>query len=107
MTYTTAGDTWLTEDNINDIKELLSKNKMENKNLKIKLIKDISDIDKIEKDFLNGNTYIIQIVSNKEHTFSEYCNLMNEIQKNLIKKIILYKLTYIILVTSKILKYIC
>ena len=86
MTYTTAGDKWLTEDNINDIKELLSKNKMENKNLKIKLIKDISDIDKIEKDFLNGNTYIIQIVSNKEHTFSEYCNLMNEIQKKFDKE---------------------
>lgn len=86
MTYTTAGDSWLTEDNINDIKELLSKNKMENKNLKIKLIKDISDIDKIEKDFLNGNTYIIQIVSNKEHTFSEYCNLMNEIQKKFDKE---------------------
>lgn len=81
ITYTTAGDTWLTEDNINDINELLWKNKMENKNLKIKLIKDISNIDKIEKDFLNGNTYILQIVSNKEHTFSEYCNLMNEIKK--------------------------
>lgn len=81
MTYTTAGDTWLTEDNINDIKELLSKNKMENKNLKIKLIKDISDIDKIEKDFSNGNTYIMQIVSNKEHTFNDYCSLMDKTQK--------------------------
>ena len=80
MTYTTAGDTWLTEDNINDINELLWKNRMENKNLKIKLIKDISDIDKIEKDFLNGNTYIIQIVSNKEHTFNEYCGLIDKMQ---------------------------
>lgn len=80
ITYTTAGDTWLTEDNINDINELLWKNKMENKNLKIKLIKDISDIDKIENDFSNRNTYIIQIVSNKEHTFSEYCSLMDKIQ---------------------------
>ena len=80
MIYTTAGDTWLTEDNINDIKELLSKNKMENKNLKIKLIKDISDIDKIEKAFFNGNTYIMQIVSNKEHTFNEYCGLIDKMQ---------------------------
>lgn len=79
-TYTTAGDTWLTEDNINDINELLWKNKMENKNLKIKLIKDISNIDKIEKDFLKGNTYIMQIVSNKEHNFSEYCGLIDKMQ---------------------------
>ena len=54
---------------------------MENKNLKIKLIKNISNIDKIEKDFFNGNTYIMQIVSNKEHTFSEYCSLMDKTQK--------------------------
>ena len=80
ITYTTAGDTWLTEDNINDINELLWKNKMENKNLKIKLIKDISNIDKIEKDFLKGNTYIMQIVSNKEHNFSEYCGLIDKMQ---------------------------
>lgn len=80
ITYTTAGDSWLTEDNINDINELLWKNRMENKNLKIKLIKNISDLDKIEKDFLNGTTYIIQLASNKEHTFTEYYGLIDKMQ---------------------------
>ena len=76
ITYTTAGDTWLTEDNIDDIKELLSKNK----NLKIKLIKNISNLDKLEKDFFKGSTYIIQLVSNKEHSFNEYCGLIDKMQ---------------------------
>ena len=76
ITYTTAGDTWLTEDNIDDIKELLSKNK----NLKIKLIKNISNLDKLEKDFFKGSTYIIHLVSNKEHSFNEYCGLIDKMQ---------------------------
>lgn len=86
ITYTTASDTWLTEDNINDIKELLWKDKRENNNLKIKLIKNIFDIDKIEKDFFCGNKYIIQLVSNKEHSFSKYCCLIDKIQNFFGKK---------------------
>ena len=81
ITYTTAGDSWLTEDNLNDIKELLFKNKMENKNIKIKSFKSLSDLNEIGTSFFKGNTYIIQVVSNNEHPLHEYRSLMNKIEE--------------------------
>lgn len=81
ITYATAGDTGLTEDNLNDIMELLWKNNMENKNLKIKSFKDLYDLDTIERDFLNGNTFIIQIVSNTNHELHEYNEIADKFQK--------------------------
>ena len=81
ITYTTAGDTGLTEDNLNDIMELLWKNNMENKNLKIKTFKDLYDLDTIERDFLNGNTFIIQVVSNANHELHEYNEIADKFQK--------------------------
>lgn len=83
ITYTTAGDTWVPEDNLNDIKELLWKNKLENKNIEVKLFNNISDFKKVEKNFLTGKAYIIQLVSNNSnnnYNLVYYTDLLNEIQ---------------------------
>ena len=77
ITYTTAGDTWFTEDNLSDIRCHLVRN-MEDKKLETMLIKDISEINVLE-DFFDGNTYICQIVSNNAHTFHEYIRIMEQI----------------------------
>lgn len=90
ITYTTSGDTWLSEDNLNDIRELLLKSKMENKNLKIKLIKDIKNIDTLEKEFLNGNTFVVQAVSSDIPTLAEYNVLFEQMQEKFGKKYIQY-----------------
>ncbi len=90
ITYTTSGDTWLSEDNLNDIRELLLKSKLENKNLKIKLIKDIKNIDTFKKEFLNGNTFVVQAVSSDIPTLAEYNVLFEQIQEKFGKKYVQY-----------------
>lgn len=79
ITYTTAGDTWLTEDNLSDIRCHFGRN-MENKRLETKLIKNISEINVLE-DCVDGKLYICQIVSNNEHTFHEYIRIMEQIEE--------------------------
>ena len=80
ITYTTAEDTWLTEDNLSDIRLFFKKN-LENKNLEIRMVKDISDIQLLESDFLNGKIYICQIVSNNAKSFNEYWSVVEQIEK--------------------------
>ena len=67
ITYTTAGDTFLTEDNLGDIIEWLYVNKFSNKNIEILKFKiDINEPTlKIDKTLFKGKFYIFQIVSNE------------------------------------------
>ena len=66
ITYTTAGDTFLTEDNLGDIIECLYVNKFSNKNIEILKFKiDINEPTlKIDKTLFKGKFFIFQIVSN-------------------------------------------
>lgn len=75
ITYTTAGDTFLTEDNLGDIIEWLYVNKFSNKNIEILKFKiDINEPTlKIDKTLFKGKFYIFQIVSNEVNSdFSSY-----------------------------------
>lgn len=90
ITYTTAGDTWLTEDNLSDIRLFFKKN-LENKNLEVRMVKEISDIRLLDRDFLNGNKYICQIVSSSKKTLHEYYRVMKQIEERL-KNVIEYHL---------------
>ena len=73
IAYTTAGDTWLTEDNLWDI-EALPYNK--NKDIEIKLLNEEK-----EQSFYNANIYIIQLAGNNKHTLVEYTKIVEKIQK--------------------------
>lgn len=90
ITYTTAEDTWLTEDNLSDIRLFFKKN-LENKNLEVRMVKEISDIRLLDRDFLNGNKYICQIVSSSKKTLHEYYRVMKQIEERL-KNVIEYHL---------------
>lgn len=71
ITYTTAGDTWLTEDNLWDIEALL----LPNKDIEIKLLNEEK-----EQSFYNANVYIIQLAGNNKHTLAEYTKIVEKIQ---------------------------
>ena len=91
ITYTTAHDTMLSEDNLSDIRVFFNKG-IENKNLEVKLINDISEL--INNDFfIEDNIYICQIVGNSEKTLREYSNIIEKIEE-IVNKNIEYIIEY-------------
>ena len=86
ITYTTAEDTWLTEDNLNDIREVLFKTKLENKNIEVRLCSNINKLKENDNDFFNGENYVVQIASSINHSLAEYNELMEKIDNSFTNK---------------------
>ena len=93
ITYTTAEDTWLTEDNLNDIREVLWKHKLENKNIEVRSCSNINKLKESDNNFFKGENYVVQIASNINHSLAEYNELMEKIDNSFtIKQYITYHL---------------